>query len=374
MRFAPTKITTRALRVAALTAAALAAPAHVGRAQTQRLAPAEYRARVEQSAASLESLAALEGEGVAAAAGEAWARGEVVEILPGLRQKTLREVRGLLPLTMNVARAEGGSVEVDNRWLHFQLGRYEGQPAGAEEVRAEVLDAAADRLRALAARLKESEDTSYVGRDKEAEKGRLAAILRGPDFAEKGARGGALERLFETVAKWIRDLFPAFQPPRPGASPGVSRAAQVVIYALAALVIALVAWRYWRWRRTRVKRPKERSEPRVVLGERLEPDQTAADILASAEELARRGNLRGAIRKAYIALLCELGDRRVIRLAQHKTNRDYLRSVRESAPSAYDLFRPLTLDFERHWYGLEDATEDDWKSFRSGCRNALEAN
>ena len=79
-------------------------------------------------------------------------------------------------------------------------------------------------------------------------------------------------------------------------------------------------------------RAKPLREPRVVLGERLAPGQTAADLLDDAERLARSGDLRGAIRKAYVALLCELGDRQVIRIAQHKTNRDYLQSIRASAP------------------------------------------
>jgi hypothetical protein len=53
---------------------------------------------------------------------------------------------------------------------------------------------------------------------------------------------------------------------------------------------------------------KKQREARIVLGERLEPDQTAADLLAQAEAGSSR-QLRAAIRKAYIALLCELGDR-----------------------------------------------------------------
>ena len=53
-----------------------------------------------------------------------------------------------------------------------------------------------------------------------------------------------------------------------------------------------------------------------------------------AETLARQGEIRAAIRKAYIALLVELGDRKIISLAQHKTNRDYLRAVINN-PSLY---------------------------------------
>src|SRR6185436_20617728 len=106
------------------------------------------------------------------------------------------------------------------------------------------------------------------------------------------------------------------------------------------------------------------------LGETLEPDESAVDILAEAEALARRGELRAAIRKAYIALLVELGDRKILSLAQHKTNRDYLRAVREVEP-LHSNVKQLTDSFERHWYGLIQATETDWLAFRSAYKQAL---
>jgi hypothetical protein len=363
--------------VAALVCVALGAS--TGRAQAQKIPAAEYRARVERAVVLLDALAVLERETLAAAAGAMWARAGAAEVLPAERVRALREVRALVPQTARVAAEGGGEIEVDNRWTHFQLGRYEAQPDdGDDGVRAEDLEAVAGRLRALAARLAEAEELPYAARDKEAEKGRLAAILRGPEFSARDARGGALERLaeriaeeFEKAARWVRDLFPGFGPVQAGPATNLTRVAQVVIFAVAALLIAFAVWKYWGARGERVKKPKRRA--RVVLGEHLDADQTAADILADAERLAREGNLRGAIRKAYVALLCELGDRRLVTLARHKTNRDYLSSVRESAPRAYALFRPLTLDFERHWYGLEDATEDDWRSFESACRSALKA-
>jgi hypothetical protein len=154
----------------------------------------------------------------------------------------------------------------------------------------------------------------------------------------------------------------------------VSRAAQIFVYALAAAVLAFVFWKYGGsiWRRASRRRSDDEREPRIVLGEVLGPDETPSDLLAEAERLALQGNLRGAIRKAYVALLCELGDRRIIRLAQHKTNRDYLDSLRRERAPLYRELQPLTLNFERHWYGDQLATADDWTNFRTRCRQALE--
>jgi len=96
-----------------------------------------------------------------------------------------------------------------------------------------------------------------------------------------------------------------------------------------------------RFRRTRRPRVSKKRGARIVLGEQLKPDDTSSDLLSEAEALARRGELRAAIRKAYIALLVELGDRKVITLEQHKTNRDYLNSVR-SIPLLHSTMRGLT--------------------------------
>ena len=87
--------------------------------------------------------------------------------------------------------------------------------------------------------------------------------------------------------------------------------------------------------------------------------------------LARSGDLRAAIRKGYIALLVELGDRNVISLAQYKTNRDYLRAV-SNVPQLHSPLKRLTESFERHWYGFAEATQNDWQDFRARYREALE--
>jgi Domain of unknown function (DUF4129) len=81
--------------------------------------------------------------------------------------------------------------------------------------------------------------------------------------------------------------------------------------------------------------------------------------------------LRAAIRKTYIALLVELGDRNVISLAQHKTNRDYLSQVR-NAPTLYSNMSGLTERFERHWYGFASASQADWQEFRAGYNATLQ--
>lgn len=120
------------------------------------------------------------------------------------------------------------------------------------------------------------------------------------------------------------------------------------------------------------RREREEKGERVILGEKLGSDEDARTLFDEAENLARSGNLRAAIRKGYIALLCELSDRKIIGLAQHKTNRDYLRDVRKR-DELYRNMHGLTSSFERHWYGFDDASETDWNEFKQTYFQAIKS-
>jgi hypothetical protein len=339
---------------------------------------ADYRARVHAAAAPLEALAAFyerlarfEKEQPEVWEKEGFDPDEALE-LPGREQATDARVRGLLPAKEQVEWT-GRPLEVDNSWLHAALEDY--KRAGSREERVGVLRAAASRLRALEARLAELEGGGAdAGVDKDAERGRLNAILRAPEFGREARQqsGNALQRLIRDFFEWVLGLLPDGPALRPGASTRATLLTQVVVFGLCLAVLAYVARRLWLRRGRGGRSLGLRRGARVVLGERLEADETSSDLLEEAERLARAGDLRGAIRKAYVALLCELGDRGLVRLAQHKTNRDYLSAVRRAAPPGlYTEMLPLTFDFEVHWYGLRDASDSDWESFRARCRRAL---
>ena len=337
-------------------------------ARAQEIAPLDdYRGRVRKAAGVIDDYFWL------------FATEETANLSAGERAAELRaradEVRGLLPPAERVAWA-GRVTEVNNAWLHRELEGVERQSFASREERAEAVVSLIARLRALAARLDEAAAAQGVGaRDKEAEKGRLGAILRRPEYNEEAARGGALQTLLAWIVDLLRRLLPESRPLSPGAAGFFTGLARLLVYLLIIGALGYVLWRYlpgYLQRRARRGR-KEKREPRVILGERLAPDQSAADLLAEAEGLARAGELRGAIRKAYVAVLVELGERKILRLAQHKTNRDYLQALRRERAQLYELMRPLTQSFERHWYGLAPAGEDDWRDFRARCRAALRA-
>lgn len=331
----------------------------------------QYRERVRGAAATLEASATFFEQKSLDRRPETLPRREYdsdgAHLLPTEQEAALENVRKLLPMKERVESA-GGEVEVDNSWLHTALD--ECAKLQENDKRAAALRSASQRLRALEARLAETEGSQAATQDKDAERGRLNTILRDPEF-NKPPKGNAIQRIIADIREWLIRHWPRFGG-GPAASPRLSLLAQIIIIALCVFVIAYVARRIWSGRARELKSLRLRRRPRVILGERLDPDATPADLLAAAERLARTGDLRGAIRKAYVALLCGLGDGGVIRLAQHKTNRDYLDAVRRSASEhLYTEMLPLTRGFEQHWYGLRDASAADWDEYNARCRQAL---
>jgi hypothetical protein len=289
---------------------------------------------------------------------------------------TLEDVRKALPAEETV-EWEGGTVRVNNSWLDAELRAYEEMPP-SDPQRASALARIVERVHALDDRLAELDwqrknvkEEAAKGATKDQEKARLESILRRDEFVEKPPQESALSRWWRRFLEWWSRLFPRSNGLAPGQMSWLSFIALIFVFALAAGALGYAIWKlvpFFERRRTRLK--LEKREARIVLGERIRAEQTAADLMNEAEALARRGELRAAIRKAYIAVLCELGDRKVITLSQHKTNRDYLRALREKRNLLGEM-QKLTNSFENHWYGFQPATPDDWTSFRAGYQKVM---
>lgn len=281
--------------------------------------------------------------------------------------ETSAAVRAALPKSQ-VVRSEADIFNVDNSWLHEQLEKFE---KAADSERPAIVTQTLERLQAIEERVAEMEKPGLPSASKTEAIERLAAILRRSEYAQQNREGSAIARLWRDLVRWLLSLLPKRTPLKPGQAGLLSRLAQIFVIAIAlaaiAYVLRLLAPRFLSARK---QKARVKAQPRIVLGERLAPEATAVDLLSEAEALARQGELRAAIRKAYIALLVELGDRKIIKLAQHKTNRDYLRSVSD-VPVLYSKMTGLTDTFERHWYGIDEATLDDWHHFRAAYKSAL---
>lgn len=315
----------------------------------------DYHNRLKQAVAAVDSLSQVDET-------------ESFEQLNQRFEATITLVRSLLP-PMETVEWDNEKVVVQNQWVHDSLKDYKSKQ-GSEA--AAVLRSLAERLQALEQRL----DEMKAARDANGVSGsaastKLKEILERPEFATKKDAGSAFQRLWQKLMRWLRDLLPKPRSLSPGSADVATLIAQIFVFAVASVVIIYVFWKLLpRFIRSRRGRKKTKTEPRIVLGEKLAPDESASDILAEAEALARHGDLRAAIRKAYIALLVELGERKLVSLAQYKTNRDYLRAVRRVEP-LYSTMKTLTDSFERHWYGFVGATDNDWIAFRAAYERAL---
>lgn len=285
--------------------------------------------------------------------------------------ETSTAVRQTVPEKQSVEFGDSTCI-VDNTWLHKKLDEFE---ADSESNRQVIRQQLIESLKAVEERVTEFENaTSVTALSKAEANQKLVHILSRPEYASSSKQGAFLTRLVDRFIRWIAGLFPQRSPLASSHGSPFILLAQIVVVLLAVAVIVYVVIKLITHFGTRSNKgtAKKKKEPRIVLGEQLAPDASSTDLLAEAEALARKGEIRAAIRKTYIALLVELGDRKVISLAQHKTNRDYLRSV-SHVPNLYNNMGGLTESFERHWYGFAESSATDWQDFRSAYLAALRA-
>jgi hypothetical protein len=291
---------------------------------------------------------------------------------PGFERDALAAIRRNLPATEKV-EWEGTLIETGNQWLEAKLKAFEEETADRAK-RLLILTEVGERLSALEEKIDQLENAQSSNRSKDEDKQKLAEILRRAEYQKPEAQQESwFQRMQKKISDWFNQKFP--QPDVPeGAEKGLrsfSVALQILVYVLVLGFIAFLIYRFAPFFADRFRRrEKEDQGERVILGEKLSANENAQTLFDEAEAMARSGNLRGAIRKGYVALLCELSDRKIIGLAQHKTNRDYLRDVRKKG-ELYQNMNGLTTSFERHWYGFETADEAAWNEFKRNYQKAV---
>ncbi len=267
----------------------------------------------------------------------------------------------------------GGSVETDNKWLHAKLKELSDQTDGSK--RTAILSEVSERLLAITVAVEIRQKASAKARSKDEDKQKLAEILGREEYRKPEPKAESrMEKWWREFLEWLARTFPPAPESERSPSSGIGSLQFILQIVILTAVIALIAFLIYRFapfvRRGFGWAKGKDDADRVILGERISRDESASDIFSEAESLARAGNLRGAIRKGYIAALCDMADRKVLRLARHKTNRDYLRDVRNSN-EIFEHLRALTLSFENNWYGFRAADVSDWEEFRANYLRML---
>jgi hypothetical protein len=273
-------------------------------------------------------------------------------------------VKRLLPASEEV-EFNGAITRVDNVWLHEAMNNVVRKAEGEAESRNSMLIEISARLARLRQSVEATKTAEARALQEQGEK--LGKILSRPEYQPEEKRESTIERwirrIKEFIHHWLIKLFggsSARDPRSGGAGLVMIIRALIILVVVAAVIFGAV--KLARRIQTRNKPGVEKAETREALGEEIAEDATATDLFAMASELARQGEYRKAIRRAYIALLCEFDQRGKLRLGRSKTNRDYLDAMR-SEQRVFPTFSVMTSAFERSWYGQARATEEEFKNF-----------
>ena len=148
---------------------------------------------------------------------------------------------------------------------------------------------------------------------------------------------------------------------------------QPLIYILLAVVVVLlIGLVLLAWLKRRVQPAEAKADKSAQARPDLEDEDVTADDLPEqgwldlAAEMLAKGDRRLALRALYLASLAMLAERELIRIAKHKSNRDYhdeLARRRHALGPIVDAFGQNVRFFEDAWYGMHDVTESIVRAF-----------
>ncbi len=319
--------------------------------------PKEYRERLESARAVTSQLL------------EYIAETEIGQSNPEFEGRMLKQIRNNIPPTEKIELPDGSTLDTSNQSLNTKLDEFENESDTTK--RAVIVTEIDERLSALSVKIAELETSIASDRSKDEDKQKLAEILRREQFQKPvEAKQSALQKWLNDFLEWILNLLPKSEVSAPTFTgmPSLASALLVILCVLAVGLIGFAIYKFAPFFSSRSgSKSKKTKKDRVILGESIGSGESVEDLFGEAERLAREGNLRGAIRKGYIAVLCDLSDRKLIGLANYKTNRDYLRDVRPRR-ELFENMNGLTNSFERHWYGYQTAEKADWDEFLERSR------
>jgi len=133
---------------------------------------------------------------------------------------------------------------------------------------------------------------------------------------------------------------------------------------LAVLAAAAVLW--WRQRKSRPAAGKTPAGKQVQVQDVAPPlphERTPADLFRQAEDLARTGQYKEAVRSLYWAVLSLLHRQHLLRCETTRTNGEYVQQVRlasQAPPGLDEPFEQLTTRFDLIWYGEQSCTAAEY--------------
>lgn len=238
----------------------------------------------------------------------------------------LEQVAERLTSTMEVQTTDGATVPVDNRWLAQALAEPDPDfPQIATRLSA-LLDAVVQPPSAAPPDAIQS----------------LQDILSRPPFAaveppEEGA--------WDWLLQWIEDLLERLLAPVFDVGTGTGSVLGWIVIAICGLLLAgVLLYLFLNMRRALT------AEAQATAPDDYEAGLTAATALQQANDLARGGDYRTAVRYLYLSSLLWLDERGLLRYDRALTNREYLKNLADN-PQLRSQLQPIVETFDQVWYG-----------------------
>jgi Domain of unknown function (DUF4129) len=276
-------------------------------------------------------------------------------------------IKRLLPRSEQI-EFEGRQMSVDNTWLYLLLDSYAAEKDPQQRIAR--LNEAAGRLRALDDHLRRAE--AAASGELSDSRDRIREILSRPAYQpeQETPVGAFVKKVWRKVRGFVGEIFSALTRLLErlfGASATAGWISNVVLILVlvAALIVAALLARRLRRRQTK------RRKTRLVLGEEIAADCTSRELAEAGLAAARAGDFRTAVRKLYVSLLYELGERNLIELEDSATNHEYLRKASRFTALAGPM-RYLTDRFDYVWYGMFPSSEDDFAAYLARYEEAME--
>lgn len=88
---------------------------------------------------------------------------------------------------------------------------------------------------------------------------------------------------------------------------------------------------------------------------------SAGPLIRQAEKFAQAGDYKSAFKCVYMASISHLDDIRALQYRRSRTNWEYLRELKRGGFDLYyNALRPITITFDRKFYGRADCLEEDY--------------
>lgn len=191
---------------------------------------------------------------------------------------------------------------------------------------------------------------------------KVNSILNRTEYKHlKNGLADYIDRIREAISNWIVEMFKkAYFKLSPSSSvpEKLSTIFLIVGILLFMTILILVIVRV-------TKAFERKAKVREILGEKIDEKTTPNSLRSKGADSLRSGDIRGAIRYDFIALLLLMHEKSIIYLDETKTNKEIYNYLKKNNFSKLLEFQALINMFNASWYGHKNSAIEDYNSWDS---------